>query len=86
MNNATNFLTSHLRRREQEGPRFVFVPLSMCRNTSRMLFVLVLRHDAWTPEVCSQKSTAETESIARQRLVKTHFQDNQLEQSVAEQR
>jgi hypothetical protein len=35
--------------------------------------------------VCSQKSTAEMESIAKQRLVETRFQHDQLEQSVAEQ-
>jgi hypothetical protein len=32
----------------------------------------VLWHDAWTPEVCSQGSTAET-SVARQRLAETRF-------------
>jgi hypothetical protein len=49
-------------------------------------FLKILWHDAWTPEACIQKSTAETESIARQRLDKTRFWDNQLEESVAEQR
>jgi hypothetical protein len=31
--------------------------------------IYVLWHDAWTPELCSQRSTAET-SIATQRLSK----------------
>jgi hypothetical protein len=33
---------------------------------------MILWHDAWTPEVCSQRSAAET-SIARQRLAKHVF-------------
>jgi hypothetical protein len=34
------------------------------------------RQDAWTPEVCGQKCTAET-SVARKRLAETHFRDNE---------
>jgi hypothetical protein len=35
-----------------------------------------MRRDAWTPELCSQRSTAET-SVARQRLAKTRFPGNE---------
>jgi hypothetical protein len=43
-----------------------FLRSSVC---SVLLLSLILWHDAWTPEVCSQRSTAET-SIARQRFGK----------------
>jgi hypothetical protein len=36
----------------------------------------MLWHDAWKPEVCIQRSTAET-FIARQRLAKARFSDNE---------
>jgi hypothetical protein len=39
------------------------------RTSNLSYVVIILWHDAWTPEVCSQRSTAET-SIARKRLDK----------------
>jgi hypothetical protein len=48
-------------------------------------WIHILWHDAWTPEVCSQKSTAEV-SVARQQLAETYFRGNEyawINQSVA---
>jgi hypothetical protein len=38
---------------------------------------IIMRHDAWTPEACGQKSTTET-FVARQRLAETRFRGKRM--------